>query len=164
MICQNRCTLWETFSMNKSKLNVWTTLRDQATEALENEKRKLHAMIAEIDHAQKTIEELSIIKADYHPDKLASSDKSGSVGQIQRNWNFVTNIVDAIRKTTEQTLLLKKKEREFQQKCKKLELEVQKYETLENRALTKYRRAEALKDSKADDEIAASFWLRAKID
>ena len=150
--------------MNKSKSNVWTTLRDQASEALENEKRKLHAMIAEIDHAEKTIEELSIIKADYHPDKLASSDKSGSVGQIQRNWNFVTNIVDAIRKTTEQKLLLKKKEREFRQKCKKLEIEVQKYETLENRALTKYRRAEALKDSKADDEIAASFWLRTKID
>ena len=56
--------------MNKSKSNVWTTLRDQASEALENEKRKLHAMIAEIDHTQKTIEELSIIKADYHPDKF----------------------------------------------------------------------------------------------
>jgi len=150
--------------MNKSKLGLWTSLKDQAVEALENGKQMLNATIVELEQTHKTIEELSVIKTDYHPDKLVFSEKSGSIGQIQRNWNFVTNIEDAIRKTTEQKLLLKKKEREYRQICLNLEIEVQKYETLENRALTKYKKAEALNASKADDEIAASFWLRTKVD
>lgn len=150
--------------MNKSKLNLWTTLKDEATEALENGQQKLNATRNELEQIHKTIEELSLIKTDYHPNKIVFSENSVSIGQIQRNWNFVSNIEDAIRKTTEQKLLLKKKEREFHQICVNLEIEVQKYETLENRALTNYKRAEVLNASKADDEIAASYWMRTKID
>ena len=150
--------------MNKSKLNLWTTLKDQATEALENGKQKLNATLNELEQTHKTIEELSAIKTDYHPNNKVFSEKSVSIGQIQRNWNFVANIEEAIRKTTEQKLLLKKKELEFRQICVNLEIEVQKYETLENRALTNYKRAEVLNASKADDEIAVSYWMRTKID
>jgi flagellar biosynthesis chaperone FliJ len=150
--------------MNKFKLGLWATLKDQASEALENGKRKLNATIAELERTHKTIEELTAIKTDYHPDKLVLSEKSGAIGQIQRNWNFVTNIEEAIRKTTEQKLLLKKKEREFRRICLNLELEVQKYEALENRAYVKYKKTEAISASKVDDEIAASFWMRTKVD
>ena len=150
--------------MNKTKLNLWTTLKDQATEALEDGKQKLNATLNELEQTHKTIEELSVIKTDYHPNNIVFSEKSVSIGQIQRNWNFVANIEEAIRKTTEQKLLLKKKEREFRQICVNLEIEVQKSETLENRALTNYKRAEVLNASKADDEIAASYWMRTKID
>lgn len=150
--------------MNKSKLNLWTTLKDQATEALENGKQKLNATLNELEQTHKTIEELSVIKTDYHPNNIVFSEKSVSIGQIQRNWNFVANIEEAIRKTTEQKLLLKKKEREFRQICVNLEIEVQKYETLETRALANYKKAEGLNASKADDEIAASYWMRTNID
>jgi flagellar biosynthesis chaperone FliJ len=59
---------------------------------------------------------------------------------------------------------LKKKERDLRALCANLEIEVKKYETLENRALSKYKKLEASKEMKAADEISTSFWLRTKND
>jgi len=149
---------------NKSKVNVWTTLKDRVNESLEDEGKKLRITLLEIEQLSNTIEELSRIKSDYHPDHLASSEGSALIGQIQRNWNFVANIEDAIRKTNGQRLSLKKKERDLRALCANLEIEVKKYETLENRALSKYKKLEASKEMKAADEISTSFWLRTKND
>lgn len=149
---------------NKSRVNVWTTLKDRVKESLEDEGKKLRITLLEIEQLSNTIEELSRIKSDYHPDHLASSEGSALIGQIQRNWNFVANIEDAIRKTNGQRLSLKKKERDLRALCANLEIEVKKYETLENRALSKYKKLEASKEMKAADEISTSFWLRTKND
>lgn len=149
---------------NKSRVNVWTTLKDRVNESLEDEGKKLRITLLEIEQLSNTIEELSRIKSDYHPDHLASSEGSALIGQIQRNWNFVANIEDAIRKTNGQRLSLKKKERDLRALCANLEIEVKKYETLENRALSKYKKLEATKEMKAADEISTSFWLRTKND
>jgi flagellar export protein FliJ len=143
---------------------VWTTLKDRVNESLEDEGKKLRITLLEIEQLSNTIEELSRIKSDYHPDHLASSEGSALIGQIQRNWNFVANIEDAIRKTNGQRLSLKKKERDLRALCANLEIEVKKYETLENRALSKYKKLEASKEMKAADEISTSFWLRTKND
>lgn len=149
---------------NKSRVNVWTTLKDRVNESLEDEGKKLRITLLEIEQLSNAIEELSRIKSDYHPDHLASSEGSALIGQIQRNWNFVANIEDAIRKTNGQRLSLKKKERDLRALCANLEIEVKKYETLENRALSKYKKLEASKEMKAADEISTSFWLRTKND
>ena len=149
---------------NKSRVNVWTTLKDRVNESLEDEGKKLRITLLEIEQLSNTIEELSRIKSDYHPDHLASSEGSALIGQIQRNWNFVANIEDAIRKTNGQRLSVKKKERDLGALCANLEIEVKKYETLENRALSKYKKLEASKEMKAADEISTSFWLRTKND
>ena len=149
---------------NKSRVNVWTTLKDRVNESLEDEGKKLRITLLEIEQLSNTIEELSRIKSDYHPDHLASSEGSALIGQIQRNWNFVANIEDAIRKTNGQRLSLKKKERDLRALCANLEIEVKKYETLENRAFSKYKKLEASKEMKAADEISTSFWLRSKND
>lgn len=149
---------------NKSRVNVWTTLKDRVNESLEDEGKKLRITLLEIEQLSNTIEELSRIKSDYHPDHLASSEGSALIGQIQRNWNFVANIEDAIRKTNGQRLSLKKKERDLRALCANLEVEVKKYETLEDRALSKYKKLEASKEMKAADEISTSFWLRTKND
>ena len=149
---------------NKSRVNVWTTLKDRVNESLEDEGKKLRITLLEIEQLSNNIEELSRIKSDYHPDHLASSEGSALIGQIQRNWNFVANIEDAIRKTNGQRLSLKKKERDLRALCANLEIEVKKYETLENRALSKYKKLEASKEMKAADEISTSFWLRTKND
>ena len=149
---------------NKSRVNVWTTLKDRVNESLEDEGKKLRITLLEIEQLSNTIEELSRIKSDYHPDQLASSEASASIGQIQRNWNFVANIEDAIRKTNGQRLSLKKKERDLRALCANLEIEVKKYETLEDRSLSKYKKLEASKEMKAADEISTSFWLRTKND
>lgn len=149
---------------NKSRVNVWTTLKDRVNESLEDEGKKLRITLLEIEQLSNTIDELSRIKSDYHPDHLASSEGSALIGQIQRNWNFVANIEDAIRKTNGQRLSLKKKERDLRALCANLEVEVKKYETLEDRALSKYKKLEASKEMKAADEISTSFWLRTKND
>ena len=149
---------------NKSRANVWTTLKDRVNESLEDEGKKLRITLLEIEQLSNTIEELSRIKSDYHPDHLASSEGSALIGQIQRNWNFVANIEDAIRKTNGQRLSLKKKERDLRALCANLEIEVKKYETLEDRSLSKYKKLEASKEMKAADEISTSFWLRTKND
>ena len=149
---------------NKSRVNVWTTLKDRVNESLEDEGKKLRITLLEIEQLSNTIEELSRIKSDYHPDHLASSEGSALIGQIQRNWNFVANIEDAIRKTNGQRLSLKKKERDLRALCANLEVEVKKYETLEDRALSKYKKLAASKEMKAADEISTSFWLRTKND
>ena len=143
---------------------MWTTLKDRVNESLEDEGKKLRITLLEIEQLSNTIEELSRIKSDYHPDHLASSEGSALIGQIQRNWNFVANIEDAIRKTNGQRLSLKKKERDLRALCANLEVEVKKYETLEDRALSKYKKLEASKEMKAADEISTSFWLRTKND
>lgn len=149
---------------NKSRVNVWTTLKDRVNESLEDEGKKLRITLLEIEQLSNTIDELSRIKSDYHPDHLASSEGSALIGQIQRNWNFVANIEDAIRKTNGQRLSLKKKERDLRALCANLEVEVKKYETLEDRALSKYKKLEASKEMKAADEISTFFWLRTKND
>ena len=149
---------------NKSRVNVWTTLKDRVSESLEDEGKKLRITLLEIEQLSNTIDELSRIKSDYHPDHLASSEGSALIGQIQRNWNFVANIEDAIRKTNGQRLSLKKKERDLRALCANLEVEVKKYETLEDRALSKYKKLEASKEMKAADEISTFFWLRTKND
>lgn len=149
---------------NKSRVNVWTTLKDRVKESLEDEGKKLRITLLEIEQLSNTIEELSRIKSDYHPDHLSSSEGSALIGQIQRNWNFVANIEDAIRKTNGQRLSLKKKERALRVSCANLEVEVKKYQTLEDRALSKYKKSEARKEMKAADEISTSFWLRTKND
>ena len=149
---------------NKSRVNVWTTLKDRVNESLEDEGKKLRITLLEIEQLSNTIEELSRIKSDYHPDHLASSEGSALIGQIQRNWNFVANIEDAIRKTNGQRLSLKKKERDLRALCANLEIEVKKYETLEDRSLSKYKKLEASKEMKAADEISTFFWLRTKND
>ena len=143
---------------------MWTTLKDRVNESLEDEGKKLRITLLEIEQLSNTIEELSRIKSDYHPDHLASSEGSALIGQIQRNWNFVANIEDAIRKTNGQRLSLKKKERDLRALCANLEVEVKKYETLEDRSLSKYKKLEASKEMKAADEISTSFWLRTKND
>ena len=112
---------------NKSRVNVWTTLKDRVSESLEDEGKKLRITLLEIEQLSNTIEELSRIKSDYHPDHLASSEGSALIGQIQRNWNFVANIEDAIRKTNGQRLSLKKKERDLRALCANLEIEVKKF-------------------------------------
>jgi len=149
---------------NKSRVNVWTTLKDRVSGSLEDEGKNLRITLLEIEQLSNTIDELSRIKSDYHPDHLASSEGSALIGQIQRNWNFVANIEDAIRKTNGQRLSLKKKERDLRALCANLEVEVKKYETLEDRALSKYKKLAASKEMKAADEISTSFWLRTKND
>ena len=150
--------------VSEPKEKVWTTLKGRVDKALELEKQGLGAVFLELEQLSRTLDELSDMKKDYHPDRVASSQDPASIGQIQRNWNFVANIEDVIRKTNQQKLALKKKERAIREQCVKLEGELKKYETLEGRAVEKRKKAEELKDRKAADEIAAAYWLRKKLE
>ena len=148
----------------KLKEEVWSTLRDRVSRALESEKLRLGAIFLELERLSMTLAELAEMKKDYHPDRLSSGQDSASIGQIQRNWNFVSNLEEAIRKTNEQKLGLKKKERAVREECVKLERELRKYQTLEDRAIEKRKKSEELKDRKAADEMAAGYWLRRKLE
>ena len=147
-----------------SKENVWATLKDRVDKALEKEKLSLGAVFLELEQLSRVLDELSEMKKDYHPERLAYGQDSASIGQIQRNWNFVSNLEAAIRKTNQQKLVVKKKERVIREQCTKLESELKKFQTLEDRAAEKRKKEDALKDRKADDEMAASYWLRQKLD
>ena len=147
------------------KEEIWSTLRDRVSRALEKEKVNLGGVFLELEQMSRTLAELAEMKKDYHPDRLEPSVRdSASIGQIQRNWNFVTSLEEAIRKTTQQKLVIKKKERAIRDQCSRLESEVKKYQTLEDRAIEKRKKSEALKERKAADEMATAYWLRQKIE
>ena len=150
--------------VTKSKEEVWSTLKDRVSRALEQEKLSLGAVLLELERLSRTLADLAEMKKDYHPDRLASVEDSASIGQIQRNWNFISNLEKAIRKTNQQKLGVRKKERAIREQCVKLEGELKKYQTLEDRSIEKRKKAEALKDRKAADEIAAAYWLRRKLE
>ena len=151
--------------VTNSKEEIWSTLKDRVSRALEQEKVNLGAVFLELEQMSRTLAELAEMKKDYHPDRLEPSVRdSASIGQIQRNWNFISSIEEAIRKTNQQKLEVKKKERAIRRQCVKLESEVQKYQTLEDRAVEKWKKSEALKDGKAADEMAAAYWLRQKLE
>ena len=147
----------------RTKEEVWSTLKNRVTEALEQEKIRLASVLSELEQTSKTLVELAEMKKDYHPDRLAPSVRnSASIGQIRRNWNFVSSLEEAIRKTNQQKLLIKKKEKGIRRECVQLENELKKYQTLEDRAIAKRRKSEALKESKEADEMASIYWLRQK--
>ena len=151
--------------MTKAKEEIWSTLKSRVAKALEEEKISLSAVFSELEQISRTLVELAEMKKDYYPDQLEPSVRnSASIGQIQRNWNFISSIEEAIRKTNQQKLEVKKKERAIRRQCVKLESEVQKYQTLEDRAVEKWKKSEALKDGKAADEMAAAYWLRQKLE
>ena len=151
--------------VTKAKEEIWSTLKSRVTKALEEEKISLSAVFSELTKISKTLVELAEMKKDYYPDQLEPSVRNlASIGQIQRNWNFVTSLEEAIRKTTQQKLVVKKKERAIRDQCSRLESEVKKYQTLEDRAIEKQKKSEALKEGKAADEMAAAYWLRQKIE
>ncbi len=148
----------------KSKEGLWTTLKDRVDKALEKEKLSLGAVFLELERISRTLDELAEMKKDYHPERLAYSEDSASIGQIQRNWNFVSNLEAAIRNTNQQKIAVKKKERMIREHCTKLESELKKFQTLEGRAIEKRKKADELKDRKAADEVAAAYWLRQQLD
>ena len=148
----------------KSKEGLWTTLKDRVDKALEKEKLSLGAVFLELERISRTLDELAEMKKDYHPERLAYLEDSASIGQIQRNWNFVSNLEAAIRNTNQQKIAVKKKERMIREHCTKLESELKKFQTLEGRAIEKRRKADELKDRKAADEVAAAYWLRQQLD
>ena len=97
--------------VTKAKEEIWSTLKSRVTKALEEEKISLSVVFSELEQISKTLVELAEMKKDYHPDQLEPSVRNlASIGQIQRNWNFVTSLEEAIRKTPEQKLVVKKKE------------------------------------------------------
>ena len=149
---------------NKSKKDIWSTLKDRVGEALEKEKLNLGAVFAELDQLSKTLDDLAEMKKDYHPDRLAHVRDSASIGQIQRNWNFISNLEAAIRNTNQHKLVVIKKERTIREQCLKLESELKKYQTLEGRAIEQRKKEDALRDRKAADEMAAAHWIRQKLD
>ena len=148
----------------KSKEGLWTTLKERVDKALEKEKLSLGAVFLELERISRTLDELAEMKKDYHPARLAYSEDSASIGQIQRNWNFVSNLEAAIRNTNQQKIAVKKKERMIREHCTKLESELKKFQTLEGRAIEKRKKADELKDRKAADEVAAAYWLRQQLD
>ncbi len=148
----------------KSKEGLWTTLKERVDKALEKEKLSLGAVFLELERISRTLDELAEMKKDYHPERLAYSEDSASIGQIQRNWNFVSNLEAAIRNTNQQKIAVKKKERMIREHCTKLESELKKFQTLEGRAIEKRKKADELKDRKAADEVAAAYWLRQQLD
>ncbi len=148
----------------KSKEGLWATLKERVDKALEKEKLSLGAVFLELERISRTLDELAEMKKDYHPERLAYSEDSASIGQIQRNWNFVSNLEAAIRNTNQQKIAVKKKERMIREHCTKLESELKKFQTLEGRAIEKRKKADELKDRKAADEVAAAYWLRQQLD
>ena len=146
--------------MTKLKEEIWASLKDRVNRALKHEKQNLGAVFLELKQLSRTLDELAEMKKDYHPDQLRFGQESASIGQLQRNWNFLTGLEEATRKTNQQKLMVKKKERAIRQQCLKLENELRKYEMLESREVKKRKKSEALIDQKLSDEIATNHWLR----
>ena len=140
---------------------TWTKLKNQAISSLEIEKISLGAVCLELEQLSNALTQLLEMKKDYHPDQFDSQNDT-SIDVLRRTWTFVASLEEAIRKTNEHKLTIKKKERAIQEQCVELESEVKKYETLESRAVTKRKKVETLKESKAADEMASSYWLRQK--
>ena len=146
--------------MTKLKEEIWASLKDRVNRALKHEKQNLGTVFLELKQLSRTLDELAEMKKDYHPDQLRFGQESASIGQLQRNWNFLTGLEEATRKTNQQKLMVKKKERAIRQQCSKLENELRKYEMLESREVKKRKKSEALIDQKLADEISTNHWLR----
>ena len=146
--------------MTKLKEQIWASLKDRVNRALKHEKQNLGTVFLELQQLSRTLDELAEMKKDYHSDQLRFGQESASIGQLQRNWNFLTGLEEATRKTNQQKLMVKKKERAIRQQCLKLENELRKYELLEYREVQKRKKSEALIDQKLADEISTNHWLR----
>ena len=140
---------------------TWSRLKNQAISSLELEKVSLGAVCLELEQLSDALSQLAEMQKDYHPDQF-DTEKDTSIDALRRNWNFLSNLEKAIRKTNEHKVIIKKKEVAIREQCVELESEVKKYETLESRAATNRKKAEVLKENKAADEMASSYWLRQK--
>jgi len=140
---------------------TWTKLKNQAISSLELEKISLGAVCLELEQLSNALSQLAEMGKDYHPDQF-DIQKDTSIDALRRNWTFLSNLEQAIRKTNQHKVTTKKKEVAIREQCVELESEVKKYETLESRAATSRKKSEALKESKAADEMASSYWLRQK--
>ena len=145
----------------QNREKTWRKLKNQVSSALEREKVSLNAVCLELEQLSNTLSQLSEMVKDYHPDQ-GDLKKDTSIDALRRNWNFISSLEIAMRRTTEQKVIMKKKELAIREQCLKLEGEVQKYETLENRAAVKRKSLAALKERKLQDEISSSHWLRQK--
>ena len=145
----------------KNREKTWRKLKNQVSSALEREKVSLNAVCLELEQLSNTLSQLSEMVKDYHPDQ-GDLKKDTSIDALRRNWNFISSLEIAMRRTTEQKVIIKKKELAIREQCLKLEGEIQKYETLENRAAVKRKSLAELKDRKLQDEISSSHWLRQK--
>ena len=142
---------------------TWSKLRDQAVKALESGRYELSAVALELEQITNAIAQLVEMKSDYRPENSELLDQApDSVDKLRRTWTFVSSLEVAIRKTNQQKLMIKKKERSIREACIDLEREVKKYEALESRAGQRRLKAEGMKERKEADEIASAFWLRQK--
>lgn len=146
---------------SEERERTWSRLRDQASKALESERIQLGLITAELEQVTKALTQLIEMKDDYQPEHTALKDQSPfSVDKLRRTWTFVSSLEVAIRKTNQQKIMIKKKERIIRETCLEREKEVKKYEALESRAGQKRLKAEEVKERKTADEIASTFWLR----
>ena len=151
--------------VSEERERTWSRLRDQALEALESERIQLGLITAELEQITNTLTQLIEMKDDYQPKQTELLDQSPvSVDKLRRNWTFVTSLEDAIRKTNQQKIMVKKKERIIRDACLEFEQEVKKYEALEHRAGQKRFKASEARERKVADEIASAFWLRQNIE
>lgn len=146
---------------SEEREKTWSRLRDQAFEALESERIQLRVVTAELEQISNALTQLVEMKGEYQPEQSEIVDRSSfSVDKLRRTWTFVSSLEDAIRKTNQQKIIVKKKERRIRDTCLELEREVKKYEALERRAGQKRLKAEEAKERKVADEVASAFWLR----
>ena len=146
---------------SEGREKTWSRLRDQAFEALESERIQLRAVTSELEQISNALTQLVEMKGEYQPEQSEIVDRSPfSVDKLRRTWTFVSSLEDAIRKTNQQKIIVKKKERRIRDTCLELEREVKKYEALERRAGQKRFKAEEAKERKVADEVASAFWLR----
>mgnify|MGYP001250611147 FL=1 len=146
---------------SEEREKTWSRLRDQAFEALESERIQLRAVTSELEQISNALTQLVEMKGEYQPEQSEIVDRSSfSVDKLRRTWTFVSSLEDAIRKTNQQKIIVKKKERRIRDTCLELEREVKKYEALERRAGQKRLKAEEAKERKVADEVASAFWLR----
>tara|TARA_B110000008_G_C16565173_1_gene401940 strand:- start:34 stop:489 length:456 start_codon:yes stop_codon:yes gene_type:complete len=145
--------------VEKKREETWQRLKNQVNSALELEKASLNAVCLELEQLTNTLTQLSEMVKDYHPDRLGP-EKDTSIDALRRNWNFISSLELAMRRTNEQKVTIKKKEIAIREQCLNLEREVQKYETLESRAAAKRKSLDAIKERKLEDEMSSSHWLR----
>ena len=146
---------------SEEREKTWSRLRDQAFEALESQRIQLRVVTAELEQISNALNQLVEMKGEYQPEQSELMDQSPfSVDKLRRTWTFVSSLEDAIRKTNQQKIIVKKKERRIRDTCLELEREVKKYEALERRAGQKRFKAEEAKERKVADEVASAFWLR----
>lgn len=146
---------------SEGREKTWSRLRAQAFEALESERIQLRAVTSELEQISNALTQLVEMKGEYQPEQSELMDQSPfSVDKLRRTWTFVSSLEDAIRKTNQQKIIVKKKERRIRDTCLELKREVKKYEALERRAGQKRFKAEEAEERKVADEVASAFWLR----